>query len=156
MTCGKYPMFYNRGMKIKFITVGLPQLSFAKEGIKEYTKRISRFADIDVVHVKERKNIDIKIQDAIGNYLCILLDEKGKEYSSQELALYIEKLNNQSLNIAVIIGGPHGHSDFVRSLPSRTFSLSRLTFPHDIAMMITLETLYRSLTILAGHPYHKE
>jgi len=143
-------------MKIKLITVGQPQLSFAKEGIKEYTKRISRFADISVDHIKEGKNLDTKIQDAIGNYLCILLDEKGTEYSSLELSTFIDKQKNQSVNLAVVIGGPQGHSDFVRSLSSRTLSLSRLTFPHDIAMMITLETLYRSLTILAGHPYHRE
>ena len=109
-----------------------------------------------MVHIKEGKNLDRKIQDAISGYMCILLDEKGTEYSSQGLALFIEKQKNQSLNLAIIIGGPHGHSDFVRSLSSRTFSLSKLTFPHDIAMMITLETLYRSFTILAGHPYHKE
>lgn len=143
-------------MKIKLITVGSPQLSFAKDGIKEYTKRISRFVDINIIHIKENKDTDKKIMNAIGNYVCILLDEKGVEYSSLELAALLEKQKNQSHNIAVVIGGPNGHSDFVRTLSNKSLSLSRLTFPHDIAMMLTLETLYRSLSILAGHPYHRE
>lgn len=143
-------------MKLKVITIGAPQLSFAKEGIKEYKKRISRFAEIEVLHIKENKTTEKKIQKAIDNYICILMDETGKEYSSQQLARFIEKKKNQSLNIAIIIGGPNGHSDSVRFLSQYSISLSRLTFPHDIAMMITLETLYRSLTILAGHPYHRK
>lgn len=142
-------------MKMKLITVGSPQLDFAKDGIKEYAKRISRFVDIEIIHVKESKDADKKIAQAIGNYLCILLDEKGVQYSSQELAEFIEKQKNQSNNIAVVIGGPDGHSEFVRSLSNKSISLSRLTFPHDIAMMLTLETFYRSLSILAGHPYHR-
>lgn len=143
-------------MKLKLITIGVPQLSFAKEGIKEYTKRISRFADIEVLHLKENKSTETKIKKALEDYICILMDENGKEYSSHQLASFIEKKKNQSINVAIIIGGPDGHSDLVRSLSQQSISLSRLTFPHDIAMMITLETLYRSLTILAGHPYHRD
>ena len=143
-------------MKMKLITVGSPQLNFAKDGIKEYTKRISRFVDIEVVHIKENKDTDKKIENAIGNFKVVLLDEKGKEYSTQELAVFIEKQKNQSQNIAIIIGGPNGHSDKVTSLSENKISLSRLTFPHDIAMMLTLETFYRSLTLLAGHPYHRD
>ena len=143
-------------MKIKLITVGSPQLSFAKEGILEYQKRISRFADVTVFHVKENKETDKKIMECIDNDFCILLDEKGKEYSTKELSLFIEKQKNQSRNISVVIGGPDGHTDAVRGRSDHLMSLSRLTFPHDIAIMITLETLYRSLTVLSGHPYHRE
>jgi 23S rRNA (pseudouridine1915-N3)-methyltransferase len=143
-------------MKIKLITVGSPQLSFAREGIIEYQKRITRFANIEILHLKKNKYTDTKIKDALGNYFCILLDEKGIEFSTQELAHFIEQKKNNSQNIAIIIGGPNGHSDEIKALGCYSLSLSRLTFPHDIAMMVVLETFYRSLTLLFGHPYHRE
>lgn len=143
-------------MKIKLITVGSPQLSFAKEAVKEYTKRLSRFVDIDLIHIKENKDTDKKIIQVIGNYKCLLLDEKGTQYSSRGFAKYIEKQKNQSHNMAIIIGGPDGHSDAIRNISNNMMSLSRLTFPHDVAMMIVLETLYRSHAILTGHPYHRD
>lgn len=142
-------------MKIKVVTVGLPQLSFAKDGIAEYLKRISRFADLDLIHIKENKNTDKKIIEAIGNYQCILLEEKGREYGTKELSEFIQKQKNNSHNIALVIGGPNGHSKAVQALSKQSMSLSKLTFPHDIALMLLLETLYRSFTILAGHPYHR-
>ena len=142
-------------MKIKVVTVGLPQLPFAKEGIAEYLKRISRFADLELIHVKENKNTDKKIIEAVGNYQCLLLEEKGREYSTQELSEFIQKQKNNSHNIALVIGGPNGHSEVVQALSKQSMSLSKLTFPHDIALMLLLETLYRSFTILAGHPYHR-
>jgi len=142
-------------MKIKIITVGSPNLSFAKEGIAEYRKRITRFAEITIVHVKENNHTEKKILSHIGNDFSILLDEKGKEYNSINLAGFLDTQKNQSRNIVIVIGGPDGHTDRIRARADNTWSLSLLTFPHDIAMMITLETLYRSLSILAGHPYHR-
>lgn len=143
-------------MKITLITVGTPHLPFAKDGIKEYLKRIHRFMDIDVIHIKDDKNAESKILKSIGAGHCVLLDEIGKEYTSRELARMLEKNKNQSQNMTLVIGGPDGHSDAVRSRGDSLLSLSRLTFPHDIAMMITLEALYRAATINAGHPYHRD
>lgn len=143
-------------MKIKIITVGTPQLSFAKEGIKEYTKRLSRFANIEVNHIKEGRDTNKKITQAVGNYRCLLLDEKGIEYSSREFASFLDKQKNQSNNLAIVIGGPDGHPEIMQDLSQEMMSLSRLTFPHDVATMIVLEALYRSHAILAGHPYHRD
>jgi len=143
-------------MKITIITVGNPQLSFAKEGIAEYQKRISRFADLSLVHVKENMASDKKILDHIGNDFCIVLDEIGNQYSTQGLSTFLEKQKNQSRNISFVIGGPDGHSDEIRQRADSLWSLSQLTFPHDIAIMLVIETLYRSLSFSAGHPYHRE
>jgi 23S rRNA (pseudouridine1915-N3)-methyltransferase len=142
-------------MKIQLITVGSPNLSFAKEWIQEYKKRITRFADLDLIHVKENKQTSQKILNYIGNDFCILLDELGKEYTSLELSEFLEKRKNQSQNITMVIGGPNGHVPKIQDRADILLSLSKLTFPHDIAMMLCLETLYRSLSISAGHPYHR-
>lgn len=85
----------------------------------------------------------------------VLLDEKGKQFSSKKFAGFLEQKKNQSQNICFVIGGPNGHHDVIRSKADFLFSLSDLTFPHDIALMLLIETLYRSLSINVGHPYHR-
>lgn len=149
-------MFIMKAMKIKLITVGAPKLSFAKSGIAEYSKRLSRFAQVEILHIKENKHTDKKIMTAIGPDVCLLMDEKGDHFSSLELSRLFGEYKNQSQSISIVIGGPDGHSLETRRRANKFLALSRLTFPHDIAMMLTLETLYRSLTILSGHPYHRE
>ena len=142
-------------MKIRIITVGKPNLSFAKEGIREYQKRIQAFAEVALHPIKESKDTDTKIAKLIQGSLCILLDETGGLYSTKQLADVVEAYKNTSQDISFVIGGPDGHSEFVRALAQKSWALSPLTFPHDIATMLTLEALYRALSILAGHPYHR-
>lgn len=142
-------------MSITIITVGTPHLSFAKEALKEYIKRIQRFAQVDLIHVKEDKKTTPKIISTIGKKVCVLLDEKGRSFSSQGLAEFLEKKSNQSQDLCFVIGGPDGHVSEIKERADILWSLSELTFPHDIAMVLLIETLYRSLTINAGHPYHR-
>ena len=138
------------------LTVGSPNLSFAKQGIAEYLKRISRFADLEMVHVKEDKKTTEKILKLCDKKFVVLLDENGKSFSSQKLANFLEQKKNQSQNLCFIIGGPDGHVSGIRNRADYVWSMSELTFPHDVAMMLLMETLYRSLLISAGHPYHRE
>jgi len=147
---------YNKNMKISIITVGSPKLSFAKEGIAEYLKRIQKFSKTEMIHIKEGKDEDKKILKAIGSSFCILLDEQGKEYSSQELALFLDSKEQQSVSdVSFVIGGPDGHTGAIYERGDTKLALSRLTLPHDLAMLFTVETLYRSLSINNNHPYHR-
>lgn len=143
-------------MKITIVTVGSPHLSFAKEGILEYTKRISRFADCAIFHVKEDKKTTEKVLKLCEKKFVVILDEKGKSFSSKELAQFLEIKKNQSQNMCFVIGGPDGHELEIRERADYKWSLSDLTFPHDIAMMLLIETLYRSLSINNQHPYHRD
>ncbi len=143
-------------MKIKFITVGSPHLSFTKEGIKEYAKRLSRFVDIQLIHVKENKDTDAKILKNIDNSFCIIFDEKGKEFSSYEFADFLENKKTLGLKLCFVIGGAKGHTIAIQERANFAISLSRLTFPHDVAMMLGLEAIYRACTINEGHPYHRD
>lgn len=143
-------------MKISVITVGSPQLKFAKQGIDEYVKRIRRFGSVDLIHVKEDKKTTEKILKLCEKKFCILLDEKGKSFSSHSLAEFLEQKKNQSQDLCFLIGGPEGHVQDVRERADYIWSFSDLTFPHDIAMLLLVETLYRSLSINSGHPYHRD
>lgn len=143
-------------MKITLVTVGKPKLVFAQEGLAEYHKRLGRFVECELIHIKDGKDVDEKIIKTIGHDFCVILDEKGRSMSSRELADFLEIKKNSSQNVSFVIGGPDGHSQKIKDRADFTWSLSSLTFPHDIAMMITLETLYRSFSILENHPYHRD
>jgi len=142
-------------MKLKIITVGKPSNEYSKI-FDEFVKRSSRFTSLQTEHIKEDKNTEKKIIKKIGKSFCILLDEKGNEFTSQELADFFAKKDNQSIaEISLVIGGPNGHTDNVRARGDFVWSLSKLTFPHDLAQVVLVESIYRALTINAGHPYHR-
>lgn len=85
----------------------------------------------------------------------ILLDSKGKTWSSEELATKLETARDNGVrNLVLACGPPDGWSGEVRGIGSATFSLGRITLPHHLAQLIAAEQIYRSLTILANHPYH--
>lgn len=141
-------------MKIKILTVGKPKV-YVNE-IAEYAKRVGRFSDVTLIHIKENKDTETKLLQNIDDSYCVLLDEKGKEYTSVEFADYLGSLEQSSYKtVSFVIGGPDGHTTAIRERADTTLRLSKLTFPHDLALLIFLETLYRSLTISAGHPYHR-
>lgn len=140
---------------ITIITVGTPHLSFAEKGINEYLKRLTRFQKVRMVNVKENKKSTEKILKEIGDSFCMLLDDTGTMYSTPELAEFLEHKKNQSQPCCFVIGGADGHDEGVRARADGVWSLSRLTFPHDIATLLCTEALYRSLSVSAGHPYHR-
>ena len=86
----------------------------------------------------------------------VLLDPRGKQFSSEKLSEY---LDGQALGgtgeLAFAIGGPDGHTDELRSRAHLLWSLGELTLPHDLAMLVLVEALYRAATISAGEPYHR-
>jgi 23S rRNA (pseudouridine1915-N3)-methyltransferase len=87
----------------------------------------------------------------------ILLDEKGKEFSSVEFSKWIEKkMIGGTRNLIFVIGGPYGFSETLYQRADFKISLSRMTFSHQMVRMIFVEQLYRSMTILRNEPYHHE
>ncbi len=142
-------------MNLKIITIGSPKLEFAKIGFDEYLKRLQSFHKIEVNHLKDGTT-DKDILKEIGNSFCVILDENGREFTSRELAGFLDKKGVQGVNnICFVIGGPDGHNEELKRRADYTWSFGRLTFPHDLAMVILAETLYRAGTISAGHPYHR-
>lgn len=127
-------------------------------GISEFT--VSEFNKSGEKNTELRKQKEfevIKNKINIDNSVNILLDENGKALSTSDMKLMIEKyIQGSKKELNFIIGGPDGASDFFSEIISEKISLSNMTLPHLLARVLLLEQIFRSLTILINHPYHRE
>jgi 23S rRNA (pseudouridine1915-N3)-methyltransferase len=155
-------------MKIILCSIGKPHESFVKEGIELFTKRISNYYTTEWKIIPMPKNAGIMeaamlkikegevILDSIQkeDYL-ILLDERGKSFTSEALAKFIEQRAGESLkNVIFLIGGAYGVSDEVMSRANFKWSLSNLVFPHQLVRLILAEQVYRACSIARNEKYH--
>jgi 23S rRNA (pseudouridine1915-N3)-methyltransferase len=142
-------------MKLHLITIGKPKLQYAKLGWDEYLGRLQRLHDVRVSQLSDKYAGDTtKILDTAGNAYKVALVIGAKDSSSQGLAAFLRKRELESREVAWIIGGPDGLPSEVIANCDLQYGFSRLTFPHDLAMVVLAETLYRASTINAGTPYH--
>ena len=154
-------------MKIVLITIGDNEDKYLTTGFELYAKRLQHYASFDMITIPSQKNksnskeaamqAEVKeIQKKLApSDLVLLLDEKGKEFSSVEFAKQVQKyLNMPGKKMVFIIGGPYGFAPAIRERAQQTLSLSKMTFNHQMAKLFFLEQLYRAMTILKGEPYH--
>lgn len=143
-------------MKIHIVTIGEPKLAYAKTGWEEYLRRLQRYHQVRVTHLADKwANDASRIMQAVGNAYSVGLVIEGKQLSSPDLAMFLEQRAQEGREVCFIIGGPEGLPPQVRTSVNLAWSFSDLTFPHDLAMVVLAEALYRASTIAAGHPYHK-
>lgn len=143
-------------MKIHIVTIGKPKLAYAQSGWNEYITRLGRYHSVRITHLADKWAYDAnQILQTAGNAYIIGLIIEGKQLSSPELAGFLEKQALQGRELCFIIGGPEGLPKEVQERVDLAWSFSKLTFPHDLAMVVLSEALYRASTIAAGHPYHK-
>ncbi len=154
-------------MKLTIFSVGKNHDSYIKEGVEQFTKRISHYYPIDWQLISPSKLTDaiqIKKAEAISiikalttTDVLILLDEKGKMLSSPGLAnLMQQKANQSAQRIVFLIGGAYGVDDEIKKRANFTWSLSELVFPHMLVRLILAEQVYRACSILANEKYHHE
>lgn len=157
-------------MKFILYSMGKTDSGYLQQGIDDYTGRLRHFIDfscIDLPNLKNLKNANPRIQckregevllrAVARSDLIVLLDERGKELSSMELADWLRSIMNLSYrSVAFLIGGAHGFSPEVYQRASYTLSLSRMTFTHQLARLFFLEQLYRAMTLVKRIPYHNE
>lgn len=157
-------------MKIILTSVGKTDDRFLAQIIEEYRKRVNFYIPFEmknVSDVKNTKNLSEKEQrvlegDAIAKTLqandyVVLLDDKGKQYSSTEFAQFIEKkMHSVPKRLVFLVGGPYGFSDEIYARANEKLSLSRMTFTHQMVRLVFVEQLYRAFTILRNEPYHHE
>lgn len=154
-------------MKIKLIAVGKTKESYLQQGVDEYVKRLTRYADFEIIIVPEGKTTDAtqaknKEGEAILAKLdktdfLVLLDNRGKQYTSEKFAGYIDaKAGNGVKTLVFCIGGAFGFSDKVYERKNEWLSLSEMTFSHQMIRLFFVEQIYRGYTIIKGHPYHNE
>ena len=143
-------------MKIHIITVGKPKLAYATLGWDEYLKRLGRYHDVRVSQLADKYAYDAdKILETAGSSYKIILEITGKQFSSEELAELLVKRELDAREVCFVIGGPEGLPQSVIDSADLLWSFSKLTLPHDLAMVTLLEALYRASSINANHPYHK-
>jgi 23S rRNA (pseudouridine1915-N3)-methyltransferase len=143
-------------MKIHIVTIGEPKLAYAKTGWEEYLRRLQRYHQVRVTHLADKwANDASRIMQAVGNAYSVGLVIEGKQLASPDLAAFLEQRAQEGREVCFIIGGPEGLPPQVRTSVNLAWSFSDLTFPHDLAMVVLAEALYRASTIAAGHPYHK-
>lgn len=152
-------------MRIRFIWPGKTKDEHLRALVAEYLKRLSRFVRCEVIETRESRDKEQAgvakesrhILDAIPKgSITVLLDIKGREWSSKELAAEVTRWENDSVKeVAVVIGGPDGISDELAARAQKRWRLSRLTLTHEMARVVALEQLYRAYTIKRGLPYQK-
>lgn len=120
--------------------------------------RISEFSESRMSGVEERKVEEARLllgEPKPGGFL-VALDEHGKDMGSADLAELIQKnLDNAIPEIAFALGGPDGHGPEILNSANLVLRMGKMTWPHQLARVMLAEQLYRSITILSGHPYHR-
>ena len=154
-------------MKISIWSVGKNHEAYIKDGVAEFTKRITHYYPIDwliIAPSKATQPAAIKKEEAqnimkpmASTDVLILLDETGKMLNSPGLAQLIQQKANQSTQkIIFLIGGAYGVSDDIKKRANHTWSLSQLVFPHMLVRLILTEQIYRACSILANEKYHHD
>jgi len=157
-------------MKIALLQVGKTSERYLTEGIAAYEGRIRKYTAFEVFtipDIRSTRNMPARDQKARegekilqlfkkDDYI-VILDDKGKEFSTMEFSSWLEKiLILQKKRILFVTGGAWGFSDEVYGKADMRLSLSRLTFSHQMVRLLFIEQLYRAFTVIKGEPYHHE
>jgi 23S rRNA (pseudouridine1915-N3)-methyltransferase len=147
-------------MKIKVAWIGKTKEPAIQALTDEYFKRISRFAEVSSLAVKDEAAV-LSLASAErqrdrqkDRHKLILLDARGKQFSSEEFSAFLEREQLAAIPLLFAIGGSDGFSEEARKQASFILSLGKMTLPHELARVILVEQIYRAFTILKNHPYH--
>lgn len=155
-------------IKINLITIGDIKEDYLRQAIQEYSKRISRFAELRIVELKENnpqsnnsKDIETALEKDAQNIekhlkgYAICLDINSNQLSSEQFAEKIKNLALKTSEISFIIGASNGIAERIKQRCNEKLSFSKMTFPHQLMRVIFLEQLYRAFTINNNIAYHK-
>ena len=156
-------------MKIALLFIGKTKKSYVNEGLKIYRDKLNRFCSLDFIILSSimKKKISVKevqklegqaiLQRILPSDYVVLLDERGKSFTSLKFAKKVESfLNKSTKRILFVVGGAYGFSNEIYNRADEKLSLSSMTFSHQIIRLFFLEQLYRSFTIINNTPYHHE
>ncbi len=156
-------------MQVRIITIGQRMPAWVEQGCNEYLKRMPREVQVDLVELplpnrktntsvvslqeQEAKALSGKIQS--GDH-TIALDERGKQWSSQEWGSQLEQWMQFHPRVNLLVGGPDGLSAGIKKQANQVIALGKMTLPHPLVRIVLCEQLYRAWSIVKGHPYHRE
>lgn len=157
-------------MKILFLVIGKTDEAYLEQGITKYLDRLKHYVGIEmkvIPDIKNRKTLteeqqkkmegELIISNLQGGDMLVLLDERGKNYTSAQFAASLNKMMGSGCKrIVFVVGGPYGFDKAVYDKADDKLSLSPMTFSHQMVRLIFVEQLYRAFTILKGEPYHHE
>jgi 23S rRNA (pseudouridine1915-N3)-methyltransferase len=151
-------------VKIKIAWIGKTKEPAIQALTEEYLKRIARYAPVEGLALRDEAALLQICGRAIpgkgktasaGKSTLIVMDSRGKQLSSEELASFLGDYQDRNpLPLVFAIGPADGFSDVARDAAQHTISLGRMTLAHELARVVLLEQVYRAFTILRGHPYH--
>ena len=142
-------------MKLKIAWIGKTKQSAIQTLTDEYLKRLSRYAEVEAVALKDEAALIGPSADRRSKHTLVVLDERGKQFSSEELATFLGDYQDRNpLPLMFAVGAADGFTPQVRQTAALVLSLGKMTLPHELARVVLLEQLYRAFTILKRHPYH--
>ncbi len=157
-------------MKIALLQIGKTSEKYLTDGINTFKERVRKCNDFEIFtipDIKSTRNMPAREQiiregEKILQFFkkddyIVILDDKGKEFSTLEFSSWLEKMfMSQKKRIVFVVGGAWGFSDEIYEMANLSLSLSRLTFSHQMVRLLFLEQLYRAFTVIKGEPYHHE
>ena len=157
-------------MKIVLLAVGKTSTDYLIKGIDGFLKRINHYVPMELSIIPDLKSTKALTEDtqkqregqAMMSALqpgdvVVLLDERGKEYTSREFAMQIDRKMVQGIKrLVFVIGGPYGFSKEMYDRANEKISLSKMTFTHEMVRLFFVEQVYGAMTILRGEPYHHD
>lgn len=156
-------------MKLIIAAVGTRQPAWVDEGVEEYRKRMPRELALHVVEIKADprgtgKSVETMRAGEAGRLRAVLpdrcrviaLDERGAELSTRGLVDRLRQWMAEGEDVAFVIGGPDGLDDAFQAGAAERLRISGLTLPHGLVRVMLAEALYRAVSVLRGHPYHRE
>lgn len=157
-------------MKIHVIFTGRTTGKLFQEAIADYQSRLLHYVPFSIEEIPDLKNAknlseeqqkereaDILFERMQAGDVLVLLDEKGREFTSREFSQFLEqKMQTVSKRLVLLVGGPYGFSPRVYEAAQGKISLSKMTFSHQMVRLFLVEQVYRAFTIMRGEPYHHD
>ncbi len=158
-------------IKVTLIALGRLKEKYLREAVSEYEKRLSRYCDLEIIELEPvklpdnpskaqvdaalSKEAELIVKRLPKNAELYTLCVEGRQLSSEEFAEKVDDLSQQGRGIVFIIGSSYGLSETVKATAKMRFSLSKMTFPHQLFRVMLLEQVYRAFKINEGSTYHK-
>ncbi len=155
-------------MRLRLVAVGTRMPEWIDTGFTDYAKRIAGVLKFSLEQIEPaRRRAGVPAARAIAQEgerllaavraadFVVALDERGREWSTRELADWLAQRMEEGRDVALLVGGADGLSPAVRARADQIWSLSRLTLPHALVRVLVAEQIYRAQTLLRNHPYHR-
>ncbi len=142
-------------MKLKVAWIGRTKEPAIQSLVAEYSRRIDRFIPLESQEFASETSLLKSLEKTTPRPFFVALDSRGKQFSSEEFAKFLGSHQDRGIHTMLFaIGPPDGWNDAALQAAQAKLSMGRMTLPHELALVVLLEQIYRAFTILKGHPYH--